>query len=117
DPDLAACRQTLRRVILRTDSNRLAQLERFSAADQLEETTVDWDTTDALGLHYLLWGKKGGEVGVSTVQESLEKWHRNKSARKDLNEVVAWRRAQQAFPTAEIALPFACALQLHAAYG
>jgi len=117
DPDLDACRQALRRVILRTDPRQLDQLDRFSSTDRLDEAISEWAPTDAVSLHYLLWGKKGGDVGAATLKESLAKWHRNESARKDLKEVVAWRRAQHAFPTAKTELPFPCTLQLHAAYG
>lgn len=117
DPDLDACRQTLRRVLLRTDSDTLKHLALLAESDRIEDALSELSPTDKLRLHYLLWGKKGSEVGVATVGESLGKWHRNKSARRDLSEVVAWRRSQHAFSTVKIALGFPCALELHAAYG
>jgi len=117
DPDLDACRQALRRVLLRTDPNTLDQLEHLTASDHVEDVLREFGPTDRLRLHYLLWGKKGSEVGVSTLEESLAKWHCNETARRDMSEVVAWRRTQHAFPTTKIALRFPCALQLHAAYG
>jgi len=117
DPDLEACRQTLRRVLLRTDSDTLAQLVSLAECDRIEDALLMLTPTDALRLHYLLWGKKGADVGVTTLEESLGKWHSNQTARHDLLEVASWRRSQREFPTAKISLSFPCALQLHAAYG
>jgi superfamily II DNA or RNA helicase len=117
DPDIDACRQTLRRVLLRTDPDTLEQLEQLATRDRIEDTLNELNSTDAVRLHYLLWGKKGPEVGVSSVEESLAKWHGNKSARRDLSEVAAWRRSQHPFPTTKLELGFSCALRLHAAYG
>ena len=117
DPDLAECRQTLRRVLLRTDPRTLEQLIELANTDCLEESPLPYTKTDTLRLHYLLWGKKASDVEVATAEESLIKWHRNTASRRDLLEVASWRRSQHAFATSPIALPFPCDLQLHAAYG
>lgn len=117
DPDLGACLQTLRRVVLRSDPNLLAQLDRLARTDRVEDALEGLAEDEALRLHYLLWGKKGPAVGVRSLKESLAQWHRNSSARRDLQEVVAWRGSQAAFPTSVISLPFPCSLRLHAAYG
>jgi len=117
DPDLAACRQTLRRVLLRTDSRTIEQLTKLAEADSIEQATATLTETDALRLHYLLWGKKGSDVGVATTTESLRRWWGNPASRRDLLEIVDWCRRQHAFPTTSISLPFPCTLMLHAAYG
>lgn len=117
DPDLNECRQTLRRVLLRTDPNTLDQLIRIAGADSTAGQALAFEASDALRLHYLLWGKKAGEVGITTIDESFAKWHRNAACRHDLLQIAAWRRAQHEFATSSIALPFPCNLQLHAAYG
>ncbi len=117
DPDLDECRQALRRVLLRTDPRTLGQLAEFARTDCLEESPLPYTSTDALRLHYLLWGKKAANIGVNTIEESLLKWHRNTASRSDLLEVAAWRRSHHTFATLPIDLPFPCDLQLHAAYG
>lgn len=118
DPDLDACRQAHRRVLLRTDPRILAHLERYATADHADaESTDRLNESDGVGLHYLLWGKKAGEVGVSTVGESLAKWRRNPSAMRDLREILAHIQRHPAYPTPPVRLPFACGLHLHAAYG
>lgn len=118
DPDLEACRQALRRVLLRTDPQVLQQLACFADADRPFDASHDLQgETDGLGLHYLLWGKKGGDVGVSTIDESLARWRRNPTALRDLREIVEYVRRHTAYPTIPLHLPFPCALHLHAAYG
>ncbi len=116
DPDLKECRQALRRAVLRTDQRVLEQLESFAQNDRVEETAA-LRTEDTTLLHYLLWGKKASEVGVVTIEESLAKWHRNKSACLDLSEIVQWRRQNSAYSNRPADLPFPCNLKLHAAYG
>ncbi len=117
DPDLERCCQALRRICLRTDPTTLEQLEQFAASDRPETVSAALDTKDALRLHSLLWAKTGSAIEVQSVEESLAKWHRNGTARGDLREVIAWRRSRHDFATQPIALPFPCALRLHAAYG
>jgi hypothetical protein len=118
DPDLEACRQAHRRILLRTDPQMLRRLADF--ADVNHPLNLDNDIlgeTDGLDLHYLLWGKKGSDVGVTTIEESLTKWRSNPTAMRDLREIVEHVQRRPAFPTAALRLPFPCTLQLHAAYG
>jgi hypothetical protein len=118
DPDLEACRQAHRRILLRTDPVVLRQLNRFADADGSVEGSGDpLSESDGLRLHYLLWGKKGSDVGVGTVEESLAKWRRNPTALRDLVQIVEHVQRHPAFPVTPLRLPFDCALQLHAAYG
>lgn len=118
DPDLEACRQAHRRIILRTDPQVLRQLERFAATGSPLDPSRDLlCETDGIGLHYLLWGKKGRDVGVTTIEESLAKWRLNLTALRDLREIVEYVQRHPSFPTAPLTLPFSRSLHLHAAYG
>ena len=118
DPDLEACRQAHRRILLRTDPHTLAKLATFAASDRtLGEELAPTSNADALRLHYLLWGKKGSDIGVTTLSESLDKWRQNPTAMSDLREIVEHVQRQLAYPTYPIELPFDCPLHLHAAYG
>lgn len=92
-------------------------MELLAQTDSIEDGYAALSGSDALRLHYLLWAKKGSEVGVDTTFESLRKWFGNDTCRRDLLEIIAWRRSQHAFPTSAITLPFPCSLQLHAADG
>lgn len=117
DGDLEACRQTMRRVVLRTDPHQLDQLTTLVEGVAEGPSAYNLSVTDATALHYLLWGKKAGYVGVDSFNESFKKWLSNHTAVNDLAEIVAWRRSQTEFPIQPISLPYQCSLQLHAAYG
>ena len=118
DPDLEACRQAHRRVLLRTDPSTLAQLAAFARNESPRgPARSHLDETEALRLHYVLWGKKGGDIGVKTLDESLAKWRRNPTALQDLSEIVEHVQRQHAYPTPLLEFPFPSRLHLHAAYG
>jgi superfamily II DNA or RNA helicase len=116
DPDLKACRQALRRVLLRTDPRMLRQIETYTGCEP-GEWCAGVNESDATALHYLLWGKKGSDVGVDSLEASLAKWHLNKSSLADLREIARHVRNHPEYPITPITLPFPCPLQLHAAYG
>ncbi len=118
DPDLDACRQTLRRVLLRTDPRTLAQLALYaSPTAEINDLQSLLSETDGIALHYLLWGKKAGDVGVISLADSLSKWRRNSNAVNDLREIIEHVQRQHAYPTTPVHLAFPCSLHLHAAYG
>lgn len=118
DPDLEACRRAHRRILLRTDPGTLAQLSTFTRSDTSNGVFCrQSDESESLRLHYLLWGKKGSEIGVNTVEDSLAKWRRNPTGLQDLNEIVEYVQRQHAYPTPLLKFPFPCRLHLHAAYG
>lgn len=119
NPDASAVRKTLRRVAMRTDPDLMDQLISLSQRQAVAEPAVDYGfrDTDKAALHYLLWGRKGDDVGVKTYQESFAKWLANADGADDLFEVAKWRRGVHAYPTQTIELPGNPRLRLHAAYG
>lgn len=118
DPNRSETRQALRRFVLRTDTDFLDQALRIANSKVAEDPSGYQISNEQAGmLHYALWGKDGNGVGVSTYQESFQRWLNNPSATRDLVEIIEWRRKKQAFATFSAALPFACPLRIHAAYG
>jgi superfamily II DNA or RNA helicase len=118
DPNLEACRQAHRRILLRSDPEQLVRLARY--ADLKEPLDSGNDLLcgpETVGLHYLLWGKKGSDVGVGSLAESLTRWRSNESAVRDLGEIVDFVRGRPVTVTSPIQLSFPCGLRLHAAYG
>ena len=118
DPDLNACRQAHRRILLRSDPDQLARLARFAES----EKSLDADSDilcepDGVALHYLLWGRKGSDVGAVSLTDSFTKWRRNATALRDLREIVDHVRRHSCYTTLPIQLPFPCRLRLHATYG
>jgi superfamily II DNA or RNA helicase len=118
DPDLNACLQAHRRILLRSDPDQLAQIARYADPDLPLDAVSDLlCEPDGVALHYILWGKKASDIGASNLTESLTKWRRNSTALRDLREIVDHVRRHPAYPTLPIELPFTCRLRLHAAYG
>jgi superfamily II DNA or RNA helicase/HKD family nuclease len=114
DPDLEEGRKALARLALRTDPDILDSVGNFMAK---EDAVPQLTEPQLVGLHYLLWGKKGSEVGVTNVVESLAKWKGNVTLVSDLAEIADHQKRTQQTPIVEISLPFDCCLKLHAAYG
>ncbi|MGV3533718.1 MAG: DUF3427 domain-containing protein [Chthoniobacteraceae bacterium] len=121
DPDLKVVRSALRRVSLRTDVELLDQLRQLSGLPSErtaeEQAAYGFSNEESAAIHYLLWGKKGTQVGVRTYQESFNRWRANEASNADLQEIVEWRKAIHPYPTQALRLPGGVRLRLHAAYG
>lgn len=118
DPDLDQARKALPRIALRSDPDLLSAVETLGQPGGVEEAMGRYDTARQTSLHYLLWGRKGGLIGVDSVEQSLRKWCANPSVAADAAEIAAWRRVHQQVPLQQLSeLPFDCELLLHGAYG
>jgi hypothetical protein len=119
DPDLEQARKALPRIALRSDPELLTAVETLGHPDgSVEEALGRYDVGQQTALHYLLWGRKGGLVGVENLEQSLQKWRVNSSVAADAAEIAAWRRVHQSVPLRPLAdLSFPCGLLLHGAYG
>jgi len=118
DPDFDQARKALPRIALRSDPELLLAVETLGQPEGVEEALGRYDTPKQTALHYLLWGQKGGLVGVDSLEQSLRKWCANPSIAADAAEIAAWRRAHQQVPLQRLSdLPFDCDLLLHGAYG
>ena len=114
DPDITQASKALTRVALRTDPDVLGAIEQMH---RISEPTPAYEERSGTAMHYLLWGKTGELAGVTTIQDSIEKWKRNPSIVHDAAEIAAWRRESPSIPIYDIKLPFPSRLKLHAAYG
>jgi hypothetical protein len=118
DPDIDQARKALPRIALRSDPGLLSAIETLGQPEGVEEALGRYDKARQTALHYLLWGQKGGLVGVESLEQSLQKWHANPSIAADAAEIAAWRRAHQQVPLHRLnELPFDSELLLHGAYG
>lgn len=113
DPDLRDMRQTLRRVSLRSDPGTLRDLAKV--ADH--ETAYHAGERQHAMLHYLVWGKSGPRIGLTTYEESFAKLRRNRRSVDDLREVIEWRRSVHPFPLGKPDAATGGLIRLHAAYG
>ena len=118
DPDLESARKALRRMTLRTDRGFLDTALRVTTSRVAEGPDgCRFSNEEAAMLHYVLWGKDGNGVGVSTYQESFQRWLDNPSTARDLIEIIEWRRHCQPYVSFPAQLPFPCLLRIHAGYG
>ena len=118
DPDLPMTRKALRRIILRTDHDYLDSLMQMSSLKVDDETVSNqFSDRDSALIHYLLWGKKGEEIGIHSYEESFKKWRQNTFSNNDMREIIAWRKGFHPYPTPKIDLLDNVKLRLHAAYG
>ena len=118
DPDRDEARKALMRLSLRSDPSLLDAVERLAdKRNSIQELVAHYGTERCTSLHYLLWGKSAQNIGITSIEESLEKWRTNPTCADDAREIAEWRKATQPYPMTDIRLPFPCFLKLHAAYG
>jgi superfamily II DNA or RNA helicase/HKD family nuclease len=119
DPDLARLKKTLVRAAFINGPKELALLRKLLA--KVSQGAID----DALAIagnavmsvYYRLWGDKGSNIGITSLEDAFRRLSRNPSILADLDEILAW-----SLDTTEVSghipeLPFACTLELHGQCG
>ncbi len=119
DPDLERLKDGL---ISAAQANGPKELKRLrQAVECLKNGDVpaarSYLGSSSLAAHYRFWGKPGRAIGISSIDESLQRLTRNTSILHDLDEVLAWSEDESRITAGSPVLPFECALELHAAYG
>ena len=71
----------------------------------------------AMMVYYRMWGDKGSNLGISTLEDAFRRLARNPSILADLDEILAWSLDTTEVSGQKPELPFACPLELHAQYG
>lgn len=116
DPDLHEGRKALIRLATRSDPELLSAIEDIAVAENVHEAVGKYAKPLSTALHYTMWGQTAANIGVSSIQESFEKWGSNQTIARDAKEIAEWRKRVQPYPLREIKLPFPCFLKLHAGY-
>ncbi len=113
DKDIAMLRGSLKKISLMTDRS---DLEAISSIASVQEPASHYGELKATKLHYLIWGKTGPNIKVTSLAESFSKWKRNENCVADAIEIAKWRLTHQAWVTHDISLPYPADLRLHASY-
>ncbi len=71
---------------------------------------------EAMPVYYRMWGDKGSNLNISSMEDSFVRLSRNPSILSDLDEILAWAEDESAIRGLAPQLPFACSLELHAHY-
>lgn len=119
DPDLARLSKTLVRAAFINGPREIALLRAVLA--KVAQGAIDEALTIAgdsvMSVYYRIWGDKGSNLGITSLEDAFRRLARNPSILADLDEILAW-----AEDTTEVGglipqLPYACPLELHARYG
>ncbi len=119
DPDLARLKKTLLRVAFINGPAEIALMRQVLA--KVAQGAVDEAlalTGDAvMSIYYRLWGDKGSNLGIGSLDDAFRRLTRNPSILSDLDEILAWSQDTTEVSGLIPQLPFACPLELHAHYG
>ena len=119
DPDLERLKKTLVRAAF-VNGPKEVQLLR-EVLSKISHGSIDDALTlsgdSAMSIYYRLWGDKGSNLGIATLDDAFQRLAKNPSILADLSEILAW-----SFDTTEVSgqrpdLGFTCSLELHAQYG
>jgi superfamily II DNA or RNA helicase len=119
DPDLARLKRTLVRATFINGPGEAALLRQVlgkvtrGAID--EALTLAGDS--AMLFYYRLWGEKGGNLGITSLEDAFRRLARNPSIVADLDEILAWSLDTTEVSGQRPELPFQSPFELHAAYG
>ncbi len=119
DPDLARLKKALIRAAFINgpkEAGLLRQVLALLATGQVAEALA-LAGSSAMLLYYRIWGDKGEQVGISSLEEAFQRLAANPTVCADLDEILAW-----SLDTTEVAgtapeLPYVVPLELHAQYG
>jgi superfamily II DNA or RNA helicase/HKD family nuclease len=90
DPDLEKLRAALAKVAAMSGRAGIARLQRVLGLLQSGDIPGAITAADpaAMAIHYQLWGKKGSEIGVGTIEESFQKLADNPASISDCREIL-----------------------------
>jgi hypothetical protein len=119
DPDLARLKKTLVRAAFISGPKEVALLRnviaKISQGAVSEAITLTGDS--AMSIYYRIWGDKGSNLGITSLENAFRRLANNPSILADLDEVLAWSQDNSDVSGHIPVLPFACPFELHAQYG
>ncbi len=119
DPDLPRLKRTLVRAATITGPKEAellrAVLVKISEGAITEALALAGDS--AMLLYYRIWGDKGSNLRITSLEEAFRRLAENPAILADLDEILEW-----SLDTTEVSgkipvLPYPCPLELHAQYG
>lgn len=119
DPDIEKLRSALIHAAQTTGPRELRRLREVVRRLQQNDIpgALEQAGECAVPTHYRIWTRSGRDLGLNTIEEAFTQLARNPSILRDLDEVYAWAEDESRTPGDSPALPFPCALELHATYG
>ena len=119
DPDLVRLKKTLLRAAFINGPQEIALLRDVlgKVAQGAINDALEIAGNSVMSVYYRLWGDKGSNLGIASINDAFRRLANNPSILADLDEVLAW-----SFDTTDVSgqrpvLAYTCALELHAHYG
>ncbi|MBE0505010.1 MAG: DUF3427 domain-containing protein [Desulfuromonadales bacterium] len=119
DPDLARLSKALVRAAFINGPREIAVLRAVLAmvAHGAIDEALAVAGDSAMSIYYRIWGDKGSNLGISSLDDAFRRLARNPSILADLDEILAWAEDTTEVSGLIPSLPFVCPLELHACYG
>jgi len=119
DPDIAHLKKALIRAAFINGPKEVALLRnvlaKISQGASSEAMALAGDSI--MSIYYRIWGDKGSNLGITSLEDAFRKLSRNPSILADLDEVLSWSQDNTEISGQIPELPFTCSLELHAQYG
>lgn len=119
DQDLVRLKKTLLRAAFINGPREVALLRQVLAkvAQGAIDEVLALAGDNVMSVYYRLWGDKGSNLGITSLDDAFRRLARNPSILADLDEILAWSEDSTEVSGLIPQLPFACQLELHAHYG
>ncbi|MBI5482888.1 MAG: DUF3427 domain-containing protein [Deltaproteobacteria bacterium] len=119
DPDLARLKKTLLRATFINGPQEVTLLRQVLA--KVAQGNIDEALMLAgnavMSVYYRIWGDKGSNLGITSLEDAFSRLSRNPSILADLDEILAWSQDTTEVSGLIPQLPYVCQLELHARYG
>ena len=119
DPDLTRLRKSLLRVAATNGPRELSKIRQvlLDLSTGAIDSAIDVASPSLNSVYYRLWGDKGSNLDLRSVEDAFRRVANNRSIIADLLEIIEWAQDASDIAGDLVKLPFDCALELHARYG
>ena len=118
DPDLVRLKKTLLRASFINGPQEIVLMRRVLAkiAQGASDEALAIAGDAVLSVYYRLWGDKGSNLSITSLDDAFRRMAHNPSILADLDEILAWSQDNTTVNGQIPQLPFTCRLELHAHY-
>ncbi len=119
DPDIKKLRKALMRAATingPSEARILLEVIRLLNQNEIEKAVKCSGLLSNL-LYYRIWGEKGSNIEISTIDGAFKRLANNHSILADLEEILTWSIENSTVSGYIPELSFPCSLELHAQYG
>lgn len=118
DPDIVRLKKTLVRAAFMNGPREIALIRRIlnKIAMGAIADAISIAGDEVVPIYYRLWGDKGSNLKISSLEDAFVRLSHNSSIMKDLDEILEWAETESTINGLVPELPFMCSLELHGSY-